>query len=378
MDPRYKDRVQVLNSASLGNMSLLLFNLTKSDEGAYRCEDGDQKHKDIRLSVKGCSLSNSGPMEVTGYTGGSVTLPCSCSDTQAAPQKIQWFVFNNDWKSIFPPKSPNMNPHYRDRVQVLNSASPGNMSLLLSNLTESDTGTYRCEAGDHKFTDIRLSVKGCSLSDSGRVEEVTGYTGGLVILPCSCSETQAKPDNIKWTFFNNDQAVIFPPKSPNTNPRYKDRVQVLNSASPGNMSLLLSHLTKSDEGIYRCEAGDRKYKDIQLYMKDKKLPTTVMMVTTKHSSVQPFPGSVTTSKYYPTTSTQGNKAALSYVAAAAVAVVAVLVAGVVVGSPQGLEPGGYYHSTETLLFAPETAFSPGPRPFKCARSPPLVRFPGIA
>ncbi|KAG7455399.1 hypothetical protein MATL_G00256270 [Megalops atlanticus] len=216
--------------------------------------------------INSCTLSNSEPKEVTGYTGGSVILPCSCSDPQATPQKLQWRAADRDWTDIFPPNSPNMDPQYRDRVQVLNSASPGNMSLLLSNLTESDEGTYRCETGDQNYKDIQLCVEGCSLSDSGP-NEVTGYIGGSVILPCSCSDIQRKPQNIKWFVFNKHSTVIFPPNSPDVNPRYRARVQVLNSASPGNISLLLSNLTESDTGAYRCTIGPGMNKEIKLSVK---------------------------------------------------------------------------------------------------------------
>lgn len=46
------------------------------------------------------------------------------------------------------------------RVQVKNTGSPGNLSLLISNLTVYDAGLYRCEINTRNYTDIRLIVKG--------------------------------------------------------------------------------------------------------------------------------------------------------------------------------------------------------------------------
>ncbi|KAJ8268478.1 hypothetical protein COCON_G00136500 [Conger conger] len=259
---RYKDRMLI--SDSPGNMSLHLSDLTLSDGGTYRCS-ADGLYRDIRLTVKGCVFSDFGPIPITGFTGHSVVLPCACTDVQKKPKRIKWTAdLGNQNTVIFPQGPTSGNDRYKHRVQLLDSVSPGNLSLRLSDLTLSDGGTYRCEA-DGLYRDITLTVKeslkpkkpGCVFSDSGPIH-ITGFTGHSVVLPCACTDVQIKPEQIKWTAVTEQQsAVIFPPHPSS------GRVQLLDSVSPGNLSLRLSDLTLSDEGTYRCEA-DGQFKDIIL------------------------------------------------------------------------------------------------------------------
>ncbi|XP_064202228.1 muscle M-line assembly protein unc-89-like isoform X1 [Anguilla rostrata] len=260
VDDQYKDRVII--SATPGNLSLRLSDLTLRDKGTYRCE-ADGNYRDISLTVKGCVLSDSKLIHITGFTGDSVVLPCACTDVQKKPEKIKWIVRPGDQRTIiFSQSPPSVNDRYKHRVQVLDSISPGNLSLHLSDLTLSDEGTYRCEADDN-YQDISLTVKGCVLSDSEPIH-ITGLTGNSVVLPCACTDVQKKPEKIKWpAYLRGQHTVIFPPS---VNDRYKHRVQVLDSISPGNLSLRLSDLTLSDGGTYWCEA-DGNYRNISLTVK---------------------------------------------------------------------------------------------------------------
>ncbi|KAG9355945.1 hypothetical protein JZ751_000789, partial [Albula glossodonta] len=106
-------------------------------------------------TISGCILS-SPPEEVTGYTGGSVVLPCSCTDVQTKPEHLRWLFSEYNIEIV---NDAQIDPRYRDRLQVLNTDSPGNLSVLLLHLTESDAGSYRCEVNGHGYKDIKLSVK---------------------------------------------------------------------------------------------------------------------------------------------------------------------------------------------------------------------------
>ncbi|XP_064176338.1 polymeric immunoglobulin receptor-like isoform X7 [Anguilla rostrata] len=265
---RYKDRVII--SDTPGNLSLRLSDLTWSDEGTYRCE-ADGQHRDISLTVKGCVLSDSEPIHITGFTGDSVVLYCACTDVQKKPEQVKWTAHPGGRSTvIFPQSPPSVNDRYKHRVQFLDSVSLGNLSVRLSNLTLSDAGRYTCEA-DGQHRDISLTVKGCSLSAP---TEVTGYTRGSVVLTCYCTEGQPIPNNARWFFFQDSSYMKIWPNLNTGNDRYKDRVIV--SKSPGHLSLSLSDLTLSDGGTYRCETGGH-YRDISLTVKGCSLyaPTEV-------------------------------------------------------------------------------------------------------
>ncbi|XP_053087606.1 cell adhesion molecule DSCAM-like [Pangasianodon hypophthalmus] len=235
--------------------------------------------------TEGCRLEgNSETKPITAYTGDSVLLPCSCTDLHTKPDTFTWRKYTKDWVEISPERE-----QYKDRFQLVNDHSSGNHSLLISHLTEEDGGDYRCSLKESEYRDFRLTVKGCTLNQ--QTVTVTGYVGQSVLLPCSCSELQAKPHTFTWIFFKgSDPKEIFPKDQTN---RYTHRVQLFNDHLPGNLSLLISHLTVEDGGWYRCETGNTIDANVQLIIKDAptrpSTSTAVITTTSPNSKPEPLP-----------------------------------------------------------------------------------------
>ncbi|XP_036437230.1 polymeric immunoglobulin receptor-like [Colossoma macropomum] len=261
---QYRNRVQLVNGHSPGNLSLLISHLTEEDEGDYKCDVKDIGHTYIHLTVEGCTLENSGrTVYETVHTGGSVLLPCYCTNLQTKPEIFTWKKYNTStWEEI-----SSESGQYRNRVQLVNGHSPGNLSLLISHLTEEDEGDYKCDVKDIGHTYIHLTVEGCTLENSETYQRITAHTGGSVLLPCSCINLQTKPEIFTWKKYNTDRNTweeIFSESG-----QYRNRVQLVNGHSPGNLSLLISHLTEEDGGGYRCEPTGNEYKNIKLFVEGK-------------------------------------------------------------------------------------------------------------
>ncbi|KAI5086620.1 hypothetical protein C0J45_23950, partial [Silurus meridionalis] len=211
----------------------------------------------------GCRLEGNREMtiEITAYTGDSVLLPCSCTDLHTKPQNFTWEKYINTWVQISPESEQN-----KDRFQLVNDHSSGNLSLLISHLTVEDGGYYRCDTeSEHRY--IRLTIEGCTLNLNNETVEVTGYVGHSVLLPCFCSELQAKPQTFTWSIYKeSNHNKIFPKDQTN---HYTHRVQLFNDHPPGNLSLLISHLTVEDGGLYRCWINNNNYKYIHLTVNGK-------------------------------------------------------------------------------------------------------------
>ncbi|XP_073711470.1 polymeric immunoglobulin receptor-like [Misgurnus anguillicaudatus] len=220
----------------------------------------------------GCNLSNEGQrIDVTGYTGGSVLLPCSCDDPKSTVNTFTWETVNG-WKNVFEYEK------FRGRLELFNKTSPANLSLLISDLREEDEGNYRCTGphrSSHSFTDVSLTVTGCDLNRRTHTVYVTGYLGESVVLPCSCTEPLAKPDLI-WRFYiKRNYEEIYPSEHIE---RYKNRRKLLNQTNPGNLSLHLSSLTKEDKGDYQCSVSKR-FIFIRLHVEEKPQVHTIYSST---------------------------------------------------------------------------------------------------
>ncbi len=86
---------------------------------------------------------------------------------------------------------------------------------------------------------------------------VTGRSGESVILPCSCTELQAKPKHLTWTFtplHKTSSEEMYPHEQ---SERHTGRVKLLNKTSPGNLSQQISNLNKEDQGEYRCSVSSQ-------------------------------------------------------------------------------------------------------------------------
>ncbi|XP_066533825.1 uncharacterized protein [Hoplias malabaricus] len=106
----------------------------------------------------------------------------------------------------------------------------------------------------------------CSLVKNKGQLSITAHPGGSVLLPCYCTDLLTKPDTFAWKRHKNKSGKYEAVKTNNV--EYKDRAQLFNSHSPGNLSLLISHLRQRDQGRYRCDAKDKGYTDVRLVIED--------------------------------------------------------------------------------------------------------------
>ncbi|KAF4092071.1 hypothetical protein AMELA_G00016760, partial [Ameiurus melas] len=88
-------------------------------------------------------------------------------------------------------------------------------------------------------------TEGCTLEGYGETKEITAYAGDSVLLSCSCTDLHTKPETFTWRKYTNNWVEISPEREQN-----KDKFQLVNDLSSGNVSLLISHLTVEDGGVY--------------------------------------------------------------------------------------------------------------------------------
>ncbi|XP_047674903.1 uncharacterized protein LOC113646310 isoform X2 [Tachysurus fulvidraco] len=258
-DEHYRGRLQLFNHISPGNLSLLISDLRLEDDVDYRCRT-EKDHRDMRIYVKGCDLSgDKHQVVINGHPGGSVLLPCSCSDLHTKPHTFTWTTDRTGhWTDVFKDEL------YRDRLQLFNHISPGNLSLLIFDLREEDQRVYRCRTGLREYRNIRINVKGCDLSGDKHQVVINGHPGGSVLLPCSCSDLHTKPHTFTWTTNRTGHWTDVL-----NDEHYRDRLQLFNHISPGNLSLLISDLREEDQRDYRCSTGLKEYRYMRINVQRK-------------------------------------------------------------------------------------------------------------
>ncbi|KAJ8268476.1 hypothetical protein COCON_G00136480 [Conger conger] len=164
-------------------------------------------------TISGCSLS--APGGVTGYTGGSVVLSCFCTDGGTILRHSRW-VFQPGPSAIALWSGRRVDDRYKDRALI--SDSPRNMFLLVGELTMETM--LVCV---WLVSSLIHMISGCSLSAPGGV---TGYTGGSVVLSCSCTDGGTIPRFARWHFQPGPSSITLW-SGGRVDDHYKDRALIL-------------------------------------------------------------------------------------------------------------------------------------------------------
>ncbi|KAF3698225.1 CD226 antigen DNAX accessory molecule 1 [Channa argus] len=159
IDPSFKDRVQLNNHwVKNGDVSLILKNVTISDTGAYECHvrqrESKRRKRDVHFDdgdlikpIVYLTVSNAGMLHITAEPGDTVTLPCQ-APINTNVQVVEWIRrdLDNPTVCFYQDGKWEINdPSFKDRVQLNNHwVKNGDVSLILKNVTISDTGAYEC------------------------------------------------------------------------------------------------------------------------------------------------------------------------------------------------------------------------------------------
>ncbi|XP_021324299.1 uncharacterized protein si:dkey-15j16.6 isoform X2 [Danio rerio] len=265
----------------------------------------------LQLST-GCILTDEKQTKtISGYSGGSVLLPCSCAQPQSTIHTFSWQFYSSDtrWIQVLEDQK------YRGRVTLFNHISPTNLSLLISGLRKEDGGYYSCMSTPN-LVYFNLAVletphmpismpkqdvivparpispryipqqtpminlprqdarpvfpqytQQCDLVNKESKTGVTGYSGESVVLPCWCTNLLSRPEHIQWMYWTeNGYKEIYPNEEVES---HKNRVKLLNQNTPGNLSLLISALTIKHQGTYYCTVLPQQHVYFTLNVKEK-------------------------------------------------------------------------------------------------------------
>ncbi|XP_035849737.1 muscle M-line assembly protein unc-89-like [Sander lucioperca] len=274
-NPFFKDRVELVDrELKDGDVSLILKNVNNNDTGTYKCRvitgGSRRKKRDIIDSepIRTIRLQVTEPdlIVVTVDPGDDVILPCEAADSSISV--VEWTRPDLEPKLVLLNIDGHLdptyqNPFFKDRVELVDrDLKDGDVSLILKNVNNNDTGTYKCRVitGGSRRTKrdidsepiriIRLQVTEPDLI------VVTVHPGQDALLPCQTADSSISV--VEWTRPDLEPKLVLLNIDGHLDPTYqhpsfKDRVELVDrELKDGDVSLILKNVSRQDNGTYEC------------------------------------------------------------------------------------------------------------------------------
>ncbi|KAM9488578.1 butyrophilin-like protein 2 [Clarias gariepinus] len=261
-------------------VSLTLRDVKVTDSGQYRCEAHGERKEEVAiiyLHVAGFNLISTSDYYTLSQLilGDDVTLSCHLSPKiSAVAMEIRWFK-GTDCICLYQNRQVKEGKGYEGRVSLFtHELEEGNVSLMLRNVQESDSGEYKCKVAhgrDKVASDQdRLQVSELKLvknpfwmpkTSVAKPYTIYAWSSDDATLPCYLSpKRNAVAMMIRW-FKGTDCICLYQNGQVKEGKGYEGRVSLLtHELEKGNVSLTLRSVQKSDVGDYKCEAIHRECK----------------------------------------------------------------------------------------------------------------------
>ncbi|XP_048067020.1 polymeric immunoglobulin receptor-like isoform X2 [Megalobrama amblycephala] len=179
-------------------------------------------------------------MNVTGYSGGGVTITCKYKTKYA--QNAKSFCRGDQSSTCSETKDDS------GRFSLYDNTSSAVLKVTIRNLSEEDSGTYYCtfgKTGDKdSYTEVNLKV----ITDQ-QIRTVRGYSGGNVII--NFKYKMKHKNNVEVCKTAADQCLTVMNTNRTAEQKHDGRFSVYNNRSADLLRVFIRELNVNDSGKYK-------------------------------------------------------------------------------------------------------------------------------
>ncbi|XP_046707852.1 polymeric immunoglobulin receptor-like isoform X2 [Silurus meridionalis] len=254
-------RFSLFDDTKLAEFWVMIKQLTVEDTGTYQCGVDISREMDIYTPVELKVKEDGGASkEVTGYSGGGVLIKCKYNT--GYKENIKYFC-----KGSSPGCSDQIKTGVKNlwvssgRFSLFDDTKSAEFRVMIREITVEDTGTYQCGVdisfGKDIYTPVELKVK----EDGGASKEVTGYSGGGVLIKCKYNT--GYKENIKYFCKGSSPGCSDQIKTGVKNLWVSSgRFSLFDDTKSAEFRVMIREITVEDTGTYQCGVDISFGKDI--------------------------------------------------------------------------------------------------------------------
>ncbi|XP_014675068.1 PREDICTED: muscle M-line assembly protein unc-89-like [Priapulus caudatus] len=242
--------------------TLTVTNIRNSDEGTYRCEttNDDPVSEDVEVTVRG-SGGREDPeiVEITSdktvRTGNDLVLECFVTDLTSST--VEWQLVDGRNIEVLTRGEDRIISDRRFSTEMDTAGDEDIFTLTVTNIRNSDEGTYRCETtnDDPVSKDVEVTVGGSGGQDDPEIVEITAdrtvSAASDVVLECFV--TGLTSSTVEWQLVDGRSIEVLTRGEDRITSDRRFSTEMEQSGDEDIFVLTISNIRNSDEGTYRCE-----------------------------------------------------------------------------------------------------------------------------